>query len=612
MGTPLELIVCLALLAFGMLLPGWLLARCLPSPVPCLGAFLGSAAILFHLVLGLDALHVPLGLLSLSAGLAAVSGVLVVISLTIKRPTVPSAAPTTNHWPRGWSWLWTVPPAFALAAVALRAVVEPLSGYDNVFRWDFLARQMLRTGTLAYYPPVSAADFNRYGWGDGIPPLVPVLNLWSYLSAGATTAVATAPRVVAEAVLLGVAVFRLSRRLWGEAAGWPALAVLATSSLFLWGVALGQETGLTALTLVAMFLFIEEGALDGRRSSLFWAGLAAGAGAICRDYTLVWPLIGFGALAWHGRLRSGGWLFGLTAFAVAAPWYLRNWVHTGNPLYGHDVGGRFPSNPVLAELLRISWEFFSIRNNVGMIPFGVGALAVTAGVLLALAAWSARGKWRTDGHVLAGIAVVGALWIWNVCQAAGGWIYASRVLTPALALGAVLAGGGLARLAGRLAPVAAAGLIVVSADAARRSLYLPQDPFVNPVALGGSHWRDFGRIVADRYHHPAWRILVSEAAGKGIVVDDPSFHAIFAEQGARVIPLMSPEVNFLFDESQPLAGAIGRLRRAGIRFLILSENSPLTAQLMANHRFFQDLRRGQKPVFTFSGEEIYDLDVITP
>ena len=50
----------LLLLAIGLLAPGWLLGRVCRPPVGLVGSFLGSAALLFNLVLLLDGCGVAL------------------------------------------------------------------------------------------------------------------------------------------------------------------------------------------------------------------------------------------------------------------------------------------------------------------------------------------------------------------------------------------------------------------------------------------------------------------------------------------------------------------------------------------------------------------------
>lgn len=599
------------LLASGLLLPGYLLGRRLGSPAPWLSAFLGSAVLLFYLVLGLDALQVPLGPTPLALGLALANGLLLILSLKARRPPNPPAAPPGRILPGGASRLWLVPTGFALAAIIARATIEPLSGYDNVFRWNFLAEQMLRTGRLAFYPPVSAADFNFYGWCDGIPPLVPVLNLWSYLSAGRTTAIATAPRVVLEAALLFHAVWRLARALGGPSAGWPATAALAVTPLALWGVAMGQETGLTALTLVAMFLFLDEHRRGAGNGALFWAGLAAGTGALSREYGLAWPLIGLAALAWHGSLRAGWKIFSLTAAVVAVPWYLRNWIHTGNPLFSHSLGGIFPTNPVHDELMRTIAAFYRVGANLDFVPFGIKSFAAIAGFTAALGLGSVRHIVRPAVPLLAGSAVVAALWYGSISQTAGGWVYAMRVLTPALALAAVLAGRLLAR-SGARAWLVATAFIPLSADAALRSLYLPGYPLVAPWKLSPTRWHDLGDVIAAEQNPPLWAALAKMAGPFGIVVDDPAHHALLAAQGARAVPFTSPEAAEIFRRDRSFAEILAGLRARGLCFVMLTPHSLHLAGFAAKTPFLSELQAHYPPVLNRGDFVLYDLQLIKP
>ena len=76
----INLLVFWPLLASGLLLPGYLLGRIVRSSAPWLSAFLGSAVLLFYLVLALDACRVPLGPTSLAAGLVVLNGLLFLLA----------------------------------------------------------------------------------------------------------------------------------------------------------------------------------------------------------------------------------------------------------------------------------------------------------------------------------------------------------------------------------------------------------------------------------------------------------------------------------------------------------------------------------------------------
>ena len=618
----INLLVFWPLLASGLLLPGYLLGRIVRSSLPWLSAFLGSAVLLFYLVLALDACRVPLGSTSLAVGLAVLNGLLFLLArqspvtaALVQAQAASRAEPPprpSRSLPQGLDWFWLLAAGIGLASVAIRAVVEPLSGWDNLFRWDFLARQMLRLGTLSFYPPMTADDFLHYGWCDGIPPLVPILNFWSYLSAGQAAAVVTAPLVVGEAALLFYGVGRLAGGLWGEPAAWPARAALATSALLLWGVAMGQETGLTALTMVAMYMFLNEHGRSGDRADLFWAGLAAGTGALCREYGLAWPVLGLIALAGQGKLRSGWKVFVATAGLVAAPWYLRNWYITGNPLYCHNLAGLFPTNTVYVEYMRLVPHHNGILVNLELIPLLLLMLVTCAGLVGGLAVWGTwRGR-RPAIPVAVGATIVGAIWLWTMGQTSGGWYYSTRVLTPALTLAAALAGATLVRLTGWPRHIAACGLLLLAGDAAFRALHLPNDPIPSPPILFSGQWREFGRAVATRNALPWWDALAARAGKSGIVVDHPANYALLAERGAHAIPLTSPQVAFLFDDHLPFAEALTRCRQANVRFFILPDLTRQADAIVSRHPFFRELCGSHKPAFVFQGMHVYDLDKISP
>jgi hypothetical protein len=138
--------------------------------------------------------------------------------------------------PTGMAWLWLAPALLALASIAARTLLEPLAGYDNSFRWDYLARLVLSHRSLNFYPPVRMADFDLYSWCDGIPPLVPFLNFMVYSAAGTAAPGLISIRALAEFLLLAALTYKFSREVWGEGAGWPALAVLGSCTLLVWGL----------------------------------------------------------------------------------------------------------------------------------------------------------------------------------------------------------------------------------------------------------------------------------------------------------------------------------------------------------------------------------------
>jgi len=597
----------LPLLAGGLLVPGWLLGRALRTPAGAVGALLGSAALLLNLILVLDAFDVALtgAHLAISlAGLCALLGILARFRSSTS-PVAPRLMIDHFRWQR-YHW-FLVPAALGFGAIAWRAILEPLSGFDTPFRWDFLARQMLRLGSLHFYPPVNADDFLHYGWCDGIAPLVSSLYFWAYLSLGQMADWATTPIVIGQALLLFWAVYQLAARRVNAAAGCAATAILATSGVLLWGVAMGQETGLTALSLIAMFLFIERHRDDPSAHWLVWAGVAAGTGALAREYGLAFAALGGLALAWQ-RVPRRGWLeFALAVAVVALPWFARNWLKTGNPLYSYALGGLFPANPVSAEYYRVVGQLHGLGAEASPLPGLAILLGSLAGVPLALGCAGAVARWRQSGPWLAAIACVVGLWLWSVSQTSGGYVYSLRVLTPALALGAVLGGALLSRWAVAWRGGILCGLLTVLAlDAAARSFFLPTEPDVAWTRLCTPAWRDFGTMTARWRGGPNWAALADAADGRQIVVSDPVFHAILTARGAKPVPLFSPAVRFLFEPGADFSARLARLRAQQMRFIVVARHNDITDRQLALHSFFPQLQ-STRPAATTPTFFVYDL-----
>ena len=592
------------------MLPGWLASRRLGSPAPLLTAFLLSAALWFHLVLACELVGLRLDRSSLIGGWS----ILCLLSVALARRTAAPGGPGGwEHFkPRGSEWVWAAVAAIGLASITVRAIVDPLSGWDNLFRWDYLARAIIVHGDLNFYPPVRAVDFEVYSWCDGIPPLVPLLNLWVYIVTGVMNPAITAVRISGESVLIGMTVFGLGREFWGPRAGWPAVALLGTSALFLWGVAMGQETGLLALTLLALLWLLERHHRDHLSSSVFWAGLAAGVGALSRDYGLAFPLLGFVILAVQRPRPKTMMLFVVTAIAVAGPWYLRNWVRTGNPVFPLALGGLFPANPAYSDIMLRIRNVHSLAPN--HINFGLLAqtLVIIAGAALAAGLAGVALARRRSSALLAAFLLTIGLWLWSVPWTAGGLNYSLRVLTPAIALCAVLGGwlGNLPPGVGRAAVLTA--VLIFSCDAARRAWLLPVFPRVPPIPWTFEDWR----LVRLDIHHveenPLWNYVVATADGGLIAVDNPNAHVALVNRGGRTSMLFSPVLAGCFDPAHPFADTVRQLREKNVRLFVLSIGDRVAMSFIAAHPFFETLRSRYRPLIEVQSVAVYDLDKLQP
>jgi len=574
---------------------------------------------MLDLVLVLDAAKIQINRTRFVLGIAVINGIMLIAARTRRaagRLLFSSATPDftplvstqSKNSQRQHYWL-IAPTIIGFTAIIVRTGLEPLSGFDTCFRWDFIAQQLFKLGHLNFYPPIQAEDFSSYAWCDGIAPLVSTLYFWTYLSLGHIEPGVTLPIVLIQAALIFYLVWQLASLRAGPAAGAAACALLATSAAMLWGISMGQETGMTALCALAMYWFIEKKFLQPQARWLLWAGIAAGAGGLAREYGLVLIPLGAITLARH-RVSRQGWIeFGVSALAVSIPWYLRNWFITGNPLYPHSIAGLFPTNPIHVSYMQaVGASNAIIPQLFEAVPYLAKLLGLLAAVPLCIGLFTGLRQWRTMGVWLMTTLTFGGVWLASIAQTSGGYIYSVRVLTPAIAMAAVLGGIGLARVVtSRHSWMLAVLLSLVAIDSAERSLFLPidiQPPWWRIRLLA---WRDFGNNTARWRENPNWKAITEAAEGRKVLVSDPDTHAILTQNKAKAVSYFSPEVRFLFGpQTEDLKTNFAHLRKQGFRFIVLPRQNPMITAQLDQQDFFSALKQ-TTPAATNNLYYIYDI-----
>lgn len=548
----------------GLVAPGLLLARLLRARAPLEAGLLLGHLVLVLVVLLLDALGAPLRAATVLPALALVAGGLVA---ALRRDGRGVVGPPLL--PPGGRLAWGLAAAIA-AVLALRVALQPLSGLDVCFRWGWLGERLLEQQQLGFYPPTTPAHFRVYPSPEATPPLVQ-LGLWlPWACAGEPL-----PRVSAALVLLQWgALCSLAARLAArvapaeraEAAAGGAVVLVTLCPLLHRFVGIGQEAGLTALSLAVAVhaLLTAERSDDLRAFGL--AGLAAGAGALTREYGLAYVACA-AALALWGRGSPRALVALACGATVAAPWLLRAWWRTGNPLYDFDLLGLFPVNPVHLAMAREWREQFRL-SPAGLAPAGSDLVRLAAlPLVFGLVGLAARRARPLAGPVL----LCALLFLWAVPNADGGAAYTLRVFSPGLVLLAAAGGPVLATLAAELERrargwrlLALGALTLVTLHALAWLLAFPKR--LESVPLGA--WPE--HLVA------ATPLLVPPAAGlpaalQGVVPPGARFvsQSVYAQVAFHgtpweVVPIWSPEVRFLFEEELPWPVALARLRSLGI------------------------------------------------
>jgi len=152
--------------------------------------------------------------------------------------------------------------------------------------------------------------------------------------------------------LSALAIFAFGRRWWGVCAGWLGAAAFAAIPLVLWQMTTAYiELGValyTFLTMYALVRFFEGRSSDAGRGWLWIAALMCGFALAVKMLAGAVFLFAIIALLWGlrsapNRPRAAA-AFILIAAAISAPWYIKSYLWTGNPVYPffYDLfGGRY-------------------------------------------------------------------------------------------------------------------------------------------------------------------------------------------------------------------------------------------------------------------------------
>lgn len=224
-----------------------------------------------------------------------------------------------------------------LLAILLRSLT-PVTDYDGLAYHLVVPRDYLEAGRIFPVPGEAHANF----------PLTAELLFLPAISLGLESAAQLIHASFAALMALGV--WALGRRILNSRhGGWIAILVLGTTPL------IGTIGSYVHHDLVwALFEFLAVYALlvwtgNQEKAWLILAGIMAGLGLGSKYLGL--PVLGVLGLALlvHSLLMAGhswrtalldGMLFGIVAVIVAAPWYLKNWLWLGNPVYPLWFGGK--------------------------------------------------------------------------------------------------------------------------------------------------------------------------------------------------------------------------------------------------------------------------------
>ncbi len=471
-------------------------------------------------------------------------------------------------------------------AMAFFAAWAPASDPASTGGTLLLARGHAQAGSLKMLTHLS---------GSGSPPLMTALYAAAYYGGGERPAVLLA---WAMGLLACAAVYVLGRRIAGRKAGMAAAALFVCMPVF-FDQASTASTGLAQalfvlLALAALLAWMDEGD-PGRLALAGWmAGSALGVSHACAPFALLLPLAAlFGAGAGLDDAGRGARLRGALGLALAtalgaAPFLLRTWLATGDPLYpwfqalfplkAHTCPyvAAMKADPVFARdgfhwvaFLRYPWD-------VIMRPWQFGGWAKSpGGMLLALGLpgllYGGRRAW-----VASALAVAGGAALWFVHRGA-------LPALPCFALMTAVCGAAVVRLPRWRGAVAVALLMGCLFGLGLHAMRF-RDQI--PVLMGRETREAY--LARRAPHYGAWAAVNARAARvsgtRVVVLDDSAYFAdvpVCANQdGLRVVAEMQGGAQLKWLQGQ----------RVGLVLLpedALREDSPLPPEVRAMAAFWK-------------------------
>jgi hypothetical protein len=605
----------------GLVLPGFAIGRMLRLSAPLSVAIPFSAALLSVAVLACDAVGGPIGIIPVGSMLIA-GGIIaaVVTSLCSTADSLPvqlDPLPCLEPLP---AVLWAAAAAGVMAtmvAIAGRLTVFPLTGFDTCWRWENLARLLLTHESLAFYPPRTSADFAIYPYVDGIPPLVASTYWWLYACLGRPAPGLTTPLVLAQFVIVGALVWQAARELWGREGGFVAVWCLFMTPLFVDAVAIGQETGWTAIAVAGQVAYGLEARRTGRRGAAIAAGLFAGLACLARDYGPALAISGLLLLAAAAQSRRLLPWFMATAALVGGPWYIRNWLLTGNPLYSNPGSLGLPVNTVHAAIIHHYTTILGFTNFDTAKWLRLAGILAGGGIVPLVMGTAGFGRsLRALWPLLVTALVVAALWAWSVGHTAGGLRYSVRVLAPAWVLLAIAAGslaGPMARwLAARTRPAAIGVAALIACVGLLSTLSAAAHPYTIDE-LPAAALRRRPDPIDTAWHCDALLEALEQSGIPAcrVLTDDPYMAVVAQRRRSPFVPLMvwDPAVAFLFAEPCDLDACWKRLAALNVRLAFIPSRS-INWGYLSGVPFFATDHRSWKRLYESEGFAVCQMQMV--
>lgn len=576
--------ICKIIFAFslGFILVGYLLSRLLKiKGWDILGSsFVISSLCIFYSTLILAYSPLTANFATLNSLIVGISIVLAYLLWREKIPFFETSSSKNSYKIERFASFAVIP--FAVL-ILLRAFFQPMISPDSIFRWNHLAELLFREGGLSFYPPSTSNDFIKYPYPDGFPPLVSILYAYIYICAGKVIPQMTSIIVFAQFALCAYYVYKASLIFFkNKFAAQISLCALLASPTFFFSLFLGQETGWTSLSAAMFFYYAIKMAKSDKLdiSSAVMCSVAIALGAISREYGLIFIALSVPILFLLNI--SPGQIMRCFSFAIliSSPFYIRNFITFGNPIYPLSFFGFLHHNQIHQGIMTEYSRQFSLFSNVRYLfdALKFAAFGLPIQLLVLCLAWIKKHNIAFYFYCI----TIALLWAYSTNYTCGGIYYSMRVLSPAIIALSIIAGGSIANFATKFSimeKLIKIAFIPILTFFFLIALTLPASPFKTPTKL----WVNTAFGKNSGIEDMIFKYVTTIPSDSLILCDSALYQSQLYQRSDRrvkLIPIWTPELLFLFDEEISFHAKIAKLRAFGITHIMRTNDS-------ANNNFFE-------------------------
>jgi hypothetical protein len=603
-GTKMAIALLFAGILAGFFLPGFLLNKIINRDNDFGAAYLVSSVILFQAIFWIGICGLKITLISVGSVLVSIN-VLLLCYCRMKGISLGQNAEAAN----GATFtriekIALVPIILSIFLIFLRSSIFHGLG-DQIFRWYFLASRILETGSFSYYPPLTPQDYSIYFYTDSFPPIVSFSYFWLYALFGKAENFLVGIPVTLQFIFIFIFGYRLAVSIFdSKKAGLFALLLIGSSTLLFYSVMISQETGVTALSLVALAYFLIRNK-SCSAGDILLAAFAASYGALSREYGGIFIVCGVVVILWKKMPLSVLLKYLMFCLIITAPWYVRTFILTGNPFYSNSAGNLFPVNPVHTGIIEgykesVGLQIYMTANAIK--PLAIG-LSLALGLPFFCGLFSIFTSFRHLGFMLIISMLLFLLWIYSAGLVPAGLFHSLRILSPVIVILAVCGSGTLEKVTRQNKTIRA--LITFSLSFICLITFI-QNIFVpcNPLNLKSK--QDFlmaACIIPDSVNaqEDTFNYIKDVPEGSVILSDGAIQHAFLAmnkerSKNIRIVPIWSPEVRFLFAKDMTFEKGVAGLRKIGINYVLIGKKGNLNFNYLRKFQFFQKFDAKSKPL----------------